>query len=124
MDLVEEATKLLLPVLESSVILAAHYCKQCGRSTITATDMEYAMKFAARNVLGTITESMFPEIYEESESGSDIEESEEEEFTRFSGDDSWCIRMNEAVDTWDAWEPESPAQRMLKNAIERRTEGR
>jgi len=119
-ELIKEATKLLIPVLESSVVLAAHYCKQSGRSCVTAQDMEYGMKFAARNVLGQITESMFPEIYEDSDSDESFEESEDE-FTRYTGEDTWCLRMNEAKDTWEAWEPENPAERMLKDAIDKRS---
>ena len=114
--------ELLLPVLESSMILATHYCKACGRSTVTARDVEYGMKFSARNVLGQITESMFPEVYEESDSDESFEEVDEDDepFTRYTGSDEWCTRMNEAVDTWAEWEPSSPGEQMLKRAIDSR----
>lgn len=118
----EAAAQLLMPVLESAMVLAAHYCKKCGRSTVTAVDMQYGLKFSARNVLGEITESMFPEIYDESESDESVEEVDEDEepFSRYDGPDEWCRKMNDAVDTWDAWDPESPAEQMLKRAIDSR----
>lgn len=119
----EAAAQLLMPVLEGAMVLAAHYCKKCGRSTVTAMDMQYGLKFAARNVLGHITESMFPELYDESESDESFEEVDEDDepFTRYtSGPDEWCLKMNDAFDTWDAWNPEIPAEQVLKRAIDSR----
>jgi hypothetical protein len=28
------------------------------------------------------------------------------------------LAVNEAYDTWDQWEPQSPVEKMLKNAID------
>jgi hypothetical protein len=111
---------LVIPVIESAMIVAAHYAKQCGRSTVTATDVQYGMKFAARNVPGRITQPMFPEIYDSSDSDESFEEvpDDDEPFTRYTGEDDYCIRANEAVDTWADWVPESPLEQHLKNAID------
>ena len=89
---------LVIPVIESAMIVAAHYAKQCGRSTVTATDVQYGMKFAARNVPGRITQPMFPEIYDSSDSDESFEEvpDDDEPFTRYTGEDDYCIRTNEA----------------------------
>ena len=110
---------ILLPVMESSVVLASHYCKACGRDTVTSKDVEYGLKFAIRNVTGKQLGTLYPEIYEES--GSDSEELEvvddaDHPFTRYEGDEELYVRMNECYDTWDAWEPETPAERLLKNS--------
>ncbi len=114
----------ILPILEGSMVLAAHYTKACGRSTVTATDVDYALKYCAQNEVGTHIGSLFPEIYEESESDEDdieIVDDSDEPFTRYSGDsDEWCIKMNNAFDSWDSWEPFSPAETLLKMAIDQK----
>jgi hypothetical protein len=116
----EAATELVRPVLEGAMVLAAHYCKKCGRSTVTAKDVEYGLKYAAMNITGRITESMFPEIYDGSESDESVEEVSEdtEPFTRYEGDDQYCLKANESVDTWDSWIPQTPVEVYLKRAID------
>jgi hypothetical protein len=119
---------IFLPVLESSVVLAAHYAKATGRDCVTAQDMCYGLMYAARTVTGKQIGSMFPEIYEESDSdeeeeGSEGSRPEEEQWFRYEGtDNEHAIKMNECADAWDAWEPESPAERALKNAVNKAME--
>ena len=84
---------IFLPVMESSVVLAAHYAKAAGRDCVTAQDMCYGMMYAARYVTGRQLGSLFPEVY-------DSEEEEDEE----------------------SWEPETPAERALKNAVNKAKE--
>ena len=118
----EAALELFKPVIETATIIAAQYCKSCGRSTITPEDMKLGMKFAARRVPGVHNESLFPEIYEsddDDEEEDEEEEEEEEEFTRYEGDDEQMKLVNEMSDTWDEWEPDNPMQIMLKMAIDR-----
>lgn len=119
----QAALDILLPVLESSMILAAHYTKLTGRSVVTATDLQYGLKCMAMNHVGDRIGSLFPEIYEnESDSDEDsieeVPEDETPEFTRYQGNDEWCTKMNAAVDAWDSWVPSGPAETMLKRAIE------
>ena len=116
----EAAIDILQPVLESAVYLAGHYCKACGRNTITATDIQYGMRYAARNVLGTRTGTLFPDEEDEDSSESDIEvvDDEDEPFIRYSGTDKTFIEMNECFDTWDEWDPDSPVGVLLKKAID------
>ena len=38
---------IMMPVMENSMILAAEYCKACGRDVILPEDMEYASKYCA-----------------------------------------------------------------------------
>ena len=121
----QSAIDIFLPVLESSVVLAAHYAKATGRDCVTAQDMCYGLMYAARTITGKQVGSLFPEIYEE---GSDSDEEEEEEdeeeqWIRYEGtDNEHAIKMNECADTWDAWEPESPAEAALKNAVNKAME--
>ena len=75
----EAALELFKPVIETATIIAAQYCKSCGRSTITPEDMKLGMKFAARRVPGVQNESLFPEIYESDDDEEEDEEEEEEE---------------------------------------------
>jgi hypothetical protein len=120
----QSAIDIFLPVMESSVVLAAHYANATGRDTVTAQDMCYGLMYAARTVTGKQIGSLFPEVYDESESDDDEEDDEEnEQWNRYEGtDDEHAIKMNECADTWDAWEPESPAERALKNAVNKAME--
>ena len=115
---------IFLPVMESAVVLASHYAKESGRNTVTAADMMYGLMYSARHVVGKQLGSLFPEIYEESESDEeDIEtvDDDEEPFKRYEGSDPECIayKMNQCADTWDDWEPETPAEQACKNAVEK-----
>ena len=122
----QSAIDIFLPVLESSVVLAAHYAKATGRDCVTAQDMCYGLMYAARTITGKQVGSLFPEIYDESdeeEEEEENEEDEEEQWIRYEGtDNEHAIKMNECADTWDAWEPESPAEAALKNAVNKAME--
>ena len=133
---------IFLPVMESAVVLAAHYCKAAGRDCVQGEDMRLGLMFAARNVAGKHLGTLYPEIYEESDSDSDGDsgswetvsgdEAEEEDESRSDSDGHWtpyegtedevARRMNECAETWDAWEPETPAERALKNAVDKQSQ--
>jgi hypothetical protein len=117
---------IFLPVLESSVVLAAHYAKATGRDCVTAQDMCYGLMYAARTITGKHVGSLYPEIYEEDDDDEEEEEDEDEEepaWIRYEGtDNEHAVKMNECADTWDAWEPESPAEYALKNAVNKAME--
>lgn len=126
-SIIQAADNLIRPVMESAIVLASHYCKKSGRDIVTGEDMDYAMKFCARNVLGTHLGTLYPEIYEdEDEEGDDedyevVEDDEEDTpFSRYSGDDEMMNKVNECWDTWTEWEPREPAAQMLKRAIDSR----
>ena len=125
MDFESTAIELILPVMESATVLGAHYAKSCGRNEITAQDMRMGMMYAARNVLGKQVGSLYPEIYEdeeEEEEEEDEEDEENQEWSRYEGDDDMSVKMNECADSWNEWEPESPAEFMLKKAIDKQVE--
>jgi len=119
---IKTAFDVMTPVLESSMILAAEYTKGCGRSTVTARDMNYAMKYAARNLVGKQIGTLFPELYN-SESDSEDDESveevdeDDEPFTRYQGDIQLLNDINQAVDTWTEWEPVGLAEILLRDSI-------
>jgi len=122
---IQAALDILTPVMESSIIVAAEYVKLCGRSTVTMKDMEYGMKYSARNVLGKGTGTMFPELQgdsDEDSEGSDVEEvdDDDEPFARYTGPQVKLIDdIHDAVDTWDAWEPIGTAEILLKAAVDK-----
>ena len=123
----QSAIDIFLPVLESSVVLAAHYAKATGRDCVTAQDMCYGLMYAARTITGKQVGSLYPEIYEEDDDDEEEEEDENEEeepaWVRYDGtDNEHAVKMNECADTWDAWEPESPAEAALKNAVNKAME--
>jgi hypothetical protein len=123
----QTAIDIFLPVLESSVVLAAHYAKATGRDCVTAQDMCYGLMYAARTVTGKQIGSLFPEVYDESdeeeEEESEGSDDDEEQWIRYEGtDNEHAIKMNECADTWEEWEPESPAEAALKNAVNKAME--
>lgn len=120
-NIIESAIDIFLPVLESSMVLAGHYTKHCNRDVITSMDLQYAMKYMAMNHVGKTIGSLFPEIYEDTDTESDHDEPQEEEFTRYTGKDKYCLEMNQAYDSWDQWVPENYAEKMIKKAIDEKS---
>ena len=128
-EIPQEISDLFLPVLESGVVLASHYAKACGRDVVTQQDIQMGLMFAARNVAGKQIGTLFPEIYEgdsdedeeewETDSEGVVDDSEGNEFTRYTGTEDLMVKMNECFDTWDSWTPESPLEQSLKNAVDR-----
>ena len=130
-SILESALDIFRPVMESATVMAAHYAKACGRDVVLQEDMRFGMMFAARYVTGRQIGSLFPEIYgdssdSQSESSGDDSDSwetvsdSELVWTRYEGtEDEQALKMNECADTWDAWEPGSPAERALKNAVDK-----
>jgi hypothetical protein len=119
----EAAFEIITPVLESAMILAAEYAKKTGRDSITSLDLEYAMKYCARYTVGKEVGSLFPEVYDESESDEDdleiVDENlEENRFRRYEGDDPFMTGVNAAFDTWDEWTPTNLVEQLLKASIE------
>ena len=81
-EFISSATGLLQPILESSMIIAGHYVKACNRKTITSVDVQYAMKYAARNLVGKHVGTLFPEDDDDDDEGDDddsVEEVDEDE---------------------------------------------
>ena len=121
-QIIDSAVGIILPVMESAMLLAAEYSKACNRTFVTSLDMKYALRYCAINVTGRQVGSLFPEIYEkESDSDEDddleIVEESEEDFTRYEGDNDLYNRVNDAFDNWDEWNPHSPVEKMLKDAV-------
>lgn len=113
---------IFLPVFESAIVLASHYAKACGRNTVTAQDIQYGLMYAARNVVGRQIGTLFPEIYDSEESEEEdleVVNDNEEPFSEYTGEEDIYVKMNECFRTWDDWEPESPAEQALKNAVNR-----
>jgi hypothetical protein len=127
-EIIKTSLDILLPVLESAMVLGGDYAKKSGRDTLTGTDLEYALKFCARHVTGRHIGTLFPEIQQDSDSEgsesegteSDDEEQEEPPFTRYTGDDETLNKVNECYDTWNDWVPINLTEQMLKKSIDSR----
>ena len=125
-EIPQGVSDLFLPVLESATVLASHYAKACGRDVVTQQDIQIGLMFAARNVAGKQIGSLYPEIYEdeeeeewETDSEGIVDDSEGNEFTRYTGTEDLMVKMNECFDTWDSWVPETPLEVSLKNAVDK-----
>ena len=123
-QIIDIAIDSFTPVMEAAVTLAGEYCKACGRSTMTSVDMQYALRYSARNVTGRTQGTLFPELQDEDEEdsdGSDIEEVDEDDepFTRYQGTDPQMVAINECYDTWHTWEPASLMEQMIKSSIDK-----
>ena len=120
-EYIKSMTDIMLPVMEQAMLLAGEYCKACGRDVILPEDIEYAMKYCAMYTVGQQIGTMFPEIYEdedmEDEDMEDVPPEDCPPFVEYTGEDTRFIQMNEAVERWESWVPQSPIEQMLKNAI-------
>lgn len=131
----QSAIELFLPVMESATVLAAHYSQACGRDCVVAKDMRYGMMYAARNVAGKHIGSLYPEIYEDEDSGTESEgeedeedegeedesdqDEDEEEWTEYEGtENEIATKMNECARTWADWIPANPTEAALKSAVD------
>lgn len=122
-QIIESAINVIQPVWESAMVLAGEYKKKCNREILTGDDFKYALKYSAMNLVGKHIGTLFPELQDEEDDDSvdDIEtvDEDDEPFTRYVGDDKLMNDINEAVDTWDAWEPTSSIETMLKDAVDK-----
>ena len=123
----EAAIDIFLPVMETATVLAAHYAQACGRDTVLAEDIRLGLMYAARHVTGKQVGTLFPEVYDEEDSDEDEEDSEESDaedppWTQYEGPEELPNKMNECAATWAEWQPETPAERALKNAVDKQAE--
>jgi len=127
--MIEAYTNAIQPVLENAVVVAAEYCKATGRNIVTALDMEYGMKWSAMKLTGRVYGSILSDSDEEDSDGWEtdddmvVQESEmgfDDEFREYDGDDERYLEVNQAVREWADWEPETPVEIMIKNAINSR----
>jgi len=116
-NFIKTATDILTPVIESSIVLGGHYMKACNRSILTSKDMEYALKYCAINVTGTLSGPMFDQDDSDDEDIEEVDEAEEP-FTRYVGSDKLFNNVNDCYDSWDRWEPHSPIERVIKSSID------
>jgi len=56
---IDTMINILLPVIERSTLLAAEYCKACGRDVLLPEDMKYAIKYCAMYTVGQDIGSLF-----------------------------------------------------------------
>jgi len=124
-DYISAALTIIQPVFEQSVVLAAQYAKACGRDVMIDKDMEYAMKYCIMHTVGVHSGSFFQDDDEDDEDDEDdddgldiVDEEDCPDFERYSGDDPFMNKVNEAVDNWDDWKPQSPIEEFLKNALD------
>jgi len=122
-QIIEHAITVIQPVWECALVLAGEYRKKCNREILTGDDFKYALKYSAMNLVGKHIGTLFPELEDEDEDEDEDEEDietvdeDDEPFTRYVGDDKLMNDINESVDKWDEWQPFSPIEVMLKDAV-------
>lgn len=118
-QIIQTSMEIILPVMEKATLLAAEYTKVCGRRTLTAQDIKYALMYCSRYEVGKTIG--IPDTSSSSDDENEIEivDEDDEPFTRYTGDDPLMNAVNEAHDTWSQWEPQNPAEQMLKNAVDK-----
>jgi len=125
----EALVDIMQPVLELSIILASQYANACGRSTVLIQDFERSIKYSAMHSVGKHIGSILPELEEEEgDEDGDEEDGEEwepefvdvpeEDFTPYTGEDDTFKAINRALDDWQTWVPQNPAETLLKKAID------
>jgi|SRR6056300_777667 len=124
----EALVDIMQPVLELSIILASQYANACGRSTVLIQDFERSIKYSAMHSVGKHIGSILPELEEEEEEEGDEEEQEEwepefvdvpeEDFTSYTGEDETFRAIDRALEDWETWVPQNPAETLLKKAID------
>ena len=102
--LVKDATDIFQPVVESAMVLAAHYATACGRDIVLSEDVRYGLMFAARNVTGRHVGSLYPECYSESGTDSSSADLEGEGDESDHGSDSDQDFDPDAPDSESSWE--------------------
>lgn len=116
-DYVKSGMDIATPVFESAIVFAAEYTAACGREMVSARDTQIGLMYAVRNMTGRHIGSLFPEDEDEEYDEEEDEEDSEEEWVRYTGTNEIACDMNECMDTWDEWEPDTPAARALKAAV-------
>lgn len=125
----EALVDIMQPVLELSIILASQYANACGRSTVLIQDFERSIKYSAMHSVGKHIGSILPELEEEEEDEEEDEEEgeewepefvdvPEEDFTPYTGEDETFKAIDRALEDWETWVPQNPAETLLKKAID------
>ncbi|QIG59951.1 hypothetical protein [Dishui Lake phycodnavirus 4] len=128
-DYISAAITIVQPVIENAVVLAAQYAKACGRDVMIENDMEYALKYCVMHTVGVGVGVAGSELFIDDDDDDEDDEDDEDDdflvdpkdcpaFERYSGDDVMMNKVNEAVDKWENWTPQSPIELFLKNAID------
>jgi len=121
--IIEAYISVIQPVMETAMVMAGHYAKACDRTCVTSKDLIYCLKYCAMNKVGDNVGSLFPDIYDSTDSDSDsVEELDEDHpdnvFSRYEGEEPIYIEINNAADNWDTWSPTCSAEELLKSAID------
>ena len=121
----EELTSLLFLFIEKAFKHCAVYVSHAKRNIVQVLDIQTAMKLEAMlfcNNQNTFQEAreLLQELNEEEEEDEDENDfftDEEEEYTKSTCECPLCTVMNDIDNLWNAWEPESPIEIILKRNL-------
>lgn len=134
-DFLRAVVALMHVLCEEAVGSAARFSACCGRRIITGQDTLLALKYESHKFWHKPIDQRFLEHLEEEkthtydtdeesdedegeESGEEQEEEKYHTLAKVEHDRPFYEEVMQIQRDWDAWNPEDPVKRLLKNAIE------
>lgn len=146
-DFANRLLSITLTMVARAATDAATYCEHAGRTEVSEEDIaaslkRQAMRFSTDEDLEADVAETQRVLFDESSDDDELESEDESEDECESGDESdseeddpdrptWtrstcscdlCRTMNEALDGWNAWNPEDPVEAYMKHTVERSIE--
>ena len=138
LDFLRKAVSIMKVLTEEALKTSERFCKACGRSIITGTDMYYALMFEAHEFFEKdIDERYFQELeienqhtYDTEESDEETDEEDEQENEKQANEEAYTIeckipselefhsKIIEYSTTWRSWFPTDPVKQMIKRSID------
>ena len=118
--IVNTGLDLVNQLLEYAISNACTYAKSTGRENMSGQDIIIALQYEAHEFPYRQSETNEDEDQSDSEDDNEFSDNEDEDdvFTKSYSDDPLIQKMNYYHDTWDSWNPETPIECTLKNAVD------
>lgn len=125
------AVSLAAVVVVRSATTAAILCHHDGRTDVTEEDVQKSLKYHAMNLLSSenleedvdsAEKDIFGDLTEESESPEEVDSPQlpaREGESRDCCECDICVKIDDAVAAWDAWNPTDPGEVYVKQSVQR-----
>lgn len=136
LDFMRKSVAIMKVLTEESLKTAERFTKACGRTMVTATDMQYALMFEAHEFFDKdIDQRFYRALSEEREHDYDTEEEDEEEDDeseletepdeehstqcKLENEKYFHAQVMKYVKDWEQWHPQDPVKRLIKSSIDK-----